>query len=120
MYRLINPASEQRLPLRMLFQPAGDDTFLRACEADGWRGLVAALLDDPAYETAGPEDRLIDRLRIADDVRLLAELDGRTLSVADHSGPDVVDISSDEPFLRSLDAVGFVSLERGLKGGAGG
>ena len=115
MYRLINPDSERKLPMRMLFQPAGSGVFLRACEADGWRALVAALLDDPEYETAGAEDRLVERLRLADDVKLLAAIDGRTLSIADRDGPNTVNISSDEPMLRSLDALGFVSLEHRLK-----
>ena len=115
MYRFIDPGSERRLPMRMLFQPAGDGTFLRACEADSWRSLVAAILDDPAYETAGPEDRLVERLRLADDVKLLAAIDDRVLAVADRDGPGTMNISSDEPFLRSLDALGFVSLEPRLK-----
>ena len=51
MYRRINPASQQQLPMRMLFQPLGNGTFHRACEADSFRGLVAAMLDDPAYES---------------------------------------------------------------------
>jgi hypothetical protein len=117
MYRLIHPASERELPLRMLFQPAGDGTFLRACEADRWRGLVAAMLDEPAYETASAEDRLVERLRLADDIVLLAAIDDRTLRVADHDGPETVNISSDEPLLRSLDALGFVSLEPRLREG---
>ena len=115
MYRFIHPSSERQLPMRMLYQPAGDGTFLRACEADGWRGLVAAMLDDPTYETAGPEDRLSERLRLADDVKLLAAIDDRTLTVTDRDQPDAVNISSDEPFLRSLDALGFISLEPRLK-----
>src|SRR5215470_10695362 len=98
MYRFINPSSERQLAMRMLYQPAGDGTFLRACEADGWRGLVAAMLDDPTYETSGPEDRLIERLRLADDVKLLAAIDDRTLTVADRDQPGAVNIRSDEPF----------------------
>ena len=47
MYRNIQPESAHRLPLRMLFQPAGDGVLYRGCEADSFRGLVAALLDDP-------------------------------------------------------------------------
>ncbi len=73
------------------------------------------MLDDPAYESMGPEDRLVERLRLADDVKLLAAMDDRTLTVADRNGPETVNIGSDEPFLRSLDALGFVSLEPGLK-----
>ena len=115
MYRFIHPSSERQLPMRMLYQPAGDGTFLRACEADSWRALVAAMLDDPAYESAVPEDRLVERLRLADDVKLLAAIDERTLTVSDCDGPEAVNISSDEPFLRSLDALGFVSLEPHLK-----
>jgi hypothetical protein len=115
MYRFIHPGSERQLPMRMLHQPAGDDTFLRACEADSWRSLVAAILDDPAYESMGSEDRLVERLRLAHDVKLLAAIDDRTLIVADRDEPETVNISSDEPFLRSLDALGFVSLEPRLK-----
>lgn len=114
MYRRINPATQQELPLRMLFQPLGDSTFHRACEADTFRGLVAAILDDPGYETADPKTRLVARLRLADDVRLLAEVEGRSLAVADRDAPDTVNIASDEPFIRSLDRLGFVSLPPGL------
>jgi len=52
MYRRITPRDRQELPLRMLFQPVGDGSFHRACEADRFRGLVAAILDDPAYDAA--------------------------------------------------------------------
>ena len=62
MYRRINPTSRQELPMRMLFQPLGNGTFHRACEADSFRGLVAAMLDDPAYERGGIETRLVARL----------------------------------------------------------
>jgi hypothetical protein len=94
----------------MLFQPAGDGLFLKACEADSWRGLVAAILNDPEYETADLETRLVNRLRLADDVVLLAQLKDRTLQVADHDEPDTINVHSDEPFIRSLDRLGFVSL----------
>jgi hypothetical protein len=110
MYRYIEPDSPRQAPLRMLFQPAGDGIFYKACEADSWRGLVAAILDDPGYETADAETRLVDRLRLADDVVLMAEMDGRKVMVGDQEGPDVVNVLSDEPFLRSLDRLGFVSL----------
>ncbi len=97
--------------MRMLFQPLGNGTFLRACEADSFRGLVAAVLDDPAYESGGVETRLVARLRIADEVRLLAEVDGRQLTVGDRDGPETINVASDEPFIRSVDQLGFVSLE---------
>ena len=111
MYRRINPTSRQQLPIRMLFQPLGNGTFHRACEADSFRGLVAALLDEPDYELADVETRLVARLRIADEVRLLAEVDGRQLTVGDRDGPETINVASDEPFIRSLDQLGFVSLE---------
>ncbi|MDQ6901308.1 MAG: hypothetical protein M3072_17725 [Candidatus Dormibacteraeota bacterium] len=109
MYRYIEPDSPKQAPLRMLFQPAGDGVFFKACEADSWRGLVAAILNDPGYESADLETRLVTRLRLADDVVLLAQLDERTL-VADHDGPHTINVHSDEPFIRSLDRLGFVSL----------
>jgi hypothetical protein len=113
MYRYIQPDSPREAPLRMLLQPAGEGIFLKACEADSWRGLVAALLDDPEYESADAETRLVHRLRLADDVALLAKVDGRDVAVNDETAPDNVDVHSDEPFIRSLDRLGFVSLPPG-------
>ncbi len=116
MYRLINPRSHRELPLRMLFHPVGDGIFLRACEADSFRGLVAALLDDAGYETAELESRLMQRLHLADDLGLLAELQDRQIHVSDRDEVNAVNVSSDEPFLRSLHKLGIVSLEPSLPG----
>ena len=113
MYRYIQPDSPEEAPFRMLFQPAGEGVFFRACEADSWRGLVAAILDDPDYETADVKSRLVSRLRLADDVVLLAKLEDRDVQVGDHDGPDTVNIHSDEPFVRSLHLLGFVALPPG-------
>jgi hypothetical protein len=113
MYRRIIPTSERLLPLRMLYQPLGDGAYHRACEAASFRGLVAALLDDPDYERVGVEDRLMARLRLADEVRLLAEVDGRILAVADRDAPDTINVASDEPIIRCLDRLGMISLEPG-------
>ncbi len=110
MYRLIHPDDRQELPLRMLFHPVGEDAYLRACEADSFRALVAALLDDPSYEQATVEARLLARLRLADDSRLLAALSGQALAVGDRDGPGVINLASDQPFILSLDRAGFVSL----------
>ena len=77
MYRRINPTSRQELPMRMLFQPLGDGTFHRACEADSFRGLVAAMLDDPTYESGDVETRLVYRLRLADELVLLARIENQ-------------------------------------------
>lgn len=94
----------------MLFQPSGDGLFLRACEADSFRALVAAIIDDPGYEQASTEDRLVNRLRVADDVTLIAALDDRKVEVADHDGLETINVASDEPFIRSLDRLGFGSI----------
>ncbi len=110
MYRLIHPHDRQELPLRMLFHPAGEGAYLRACEADSFRALVAALLDDPGYEKAAAEARLLARIRQADDAKLLVALRGQTLAVGDRDGQRVINVASDEPFIRSLDRAGFVSL----------
>src|SRR5438128_8399851 len=108
MYRRINPTSQQQLPMRMLFQPLGDGTFHRACEADGFRGLVAAMLDDPAYENRDVETRLMSRLRLADDVVLLALIEGeRTLRIEDRDAEGTINVASDERFIRSLDQLGL-------------
>jgi hypothetical protein len=112
MYRQINPMSKQELPMRMLFQPTGDGTFHRACEADGFRGLVAAMLDDPTYENGDVETRLVNRLRLADDVVLLAQIEGeRTPRIEDRDAEATINVASDERFIRSLDRLGLVSLE---------
>jgi len=111
MYRLIHPQTRRELALRMLFQPVGGGVYLRACEADSFRALVAALLDDPSYETAVVESRLLDRLRLAEDIRLLASLENRRFLVSDRDEPDTVNVGSDEPFVRSLHRLGVVSLE---------
>ncbi|MDQ6884560.1 MAG: hypothetical protein M3077_10065 [Candidatus Dormibacteraeota bacterium] len=110
MFRLVQPGDPPELPMRMLFHPVGDGVYLKACEADGMRGLVAALLNDPAYEAADPQSRLAERLRIANDIALLAELDGRRLEIRDREGPETIVIASDEPLLYSLERLGFVSL----------
>ena len=115
MYRHIQPDTPPELPLRMLFQPLGDGLFHRACEADGFRGLVAALLDEPDYELADVETRLVARLRIADDIRLLAAVDGQQLTVADRDATNAINIASDEPFIRSLHRIGFVSLDPAVR-----
>ncbi len=116
MYRLIHPGDRQELPLRMLFQPLGEAVYLKACEADSFRGLVAALLDDAGYEKADAASRLGERLRLADDVRLLAQLQSQPIRVSDRDKVDTINISSDEPFVRSLHRLGIVSLESSLAG----
>jgi len=112
MYRRINPTSRQQLPMRMLFQPLGNGTFLKACEADSFRGLVAAMLDDPAYESGDVETRLLNRLRLADELVLLARIENEpSLLIGDRDADLTINVASDERFIRSLDRLGLVSLE---------
>jgi hypothetical protein len=110
MYRLVHPGDPQELPMRMLFHPVGNGVYLSACEADSMRGLVAAVLDDPGYEAADSASRLAERLRIANDVALLAQLDGRQLEISDRDGPETIVIASDEPFIHSLQNAGLLTL----------
>lgn len=118
MYRRINPASRQELPLRMLFQPLGNGTFHRACEADSFRGLVAAMLDDPAYEAGDVESRLMNRLRLGDELVLLAQVANEpSLLMGDRDADLTINVASDERFIRSLDRLGLVSLEPFLSTG---
>ena len=118
MYRRINPTSRQQLPMRMLFQPLGNGTFLRACEADSFRGLVAAMLDDPAYESGDVEARLVNRLRLADELVLLARIENEpSLLIGDRDADLTINVASDEPLIRSLDRLGLVSLEPTLSAG---
>jgi hypothetical protein len=114
MYRLIHPGDRQELPMRMLFHPVGEGIYLRACEADSVRGLVAALLDDAGIETADAAARLGQRLRLANDVRLLAQLQDKQIRVTDRDEASAINVSSDEAFLRSLHRLEFVSLEPSL------
>ena len=115
MYRRINPTIRQELPLRMLFQPVGERLFYRACEADTFRGLVAAMLDEPGYETSDAETRLVSRLRLADDIALIAQVESRKVTVSDNDHPETINVASDELFIRSLDRMGFVSLDSGSR-----
>ena len=118
MYRRINPTSRQQLPMRMLFQPLGNGTFLKACEADSFRGLVAAMLDDPAYESGDVEARLVNRLRLADELVLLARIENEpSLLIGDRDAELTINVASDERFIRSLDRLGLVSLEPTLSAG---
>jgi len=118
MYRRINPTSRQQLPMRMLFQPLGNGTFLRACEADSFRGLVAAMLDDPAYESGDVETRLLNRLRLADELVLLARIDNQpSVLIGDKDADQTINVASDEPLIRSIDRLGLVSLEPTLSAG---
>ena len=118
MYRRINPTSRQQLRLRMLFQPLGNGTFLKACEADSFRGLVAAMLDDPAYESGDVETRLLNRLRLADELVLLARIDNQpSVLIGDKDADQTIYVASDEPLIRSLDRLGLVSLEPTLSAG---
>jgi len=118
MYRRINPTSRQQLPMRMLFQPLGNGTFLKACEADSFRGLVAAMLDDPTYESGDVETRLVNRLRLADELVLLARIENEpSLLIGDRDADLTINVASDERFIRSLDRLGLVSLEPTLSAG---
>jgi len=118
MYRRINPTSRQQLPMRMLFQPLGNGTFLKACEADSFRELVAAMLDDPAYESGDVEARLVNRLRLADELVLLARIENEpSLLIGDRDADLTINVASDERFIRSLDRLGQVSLEPTLSVG---
>ena len=118
MYRRINPTSRQQLPMRMLFQPLGNGTFLTACEADSFRGLVAAMLDDPAYESGDVETRLLNRLRLADELVLLARIENEpSLLIGDRDADETINVASDERLIRSLDRLGLVSLEPTLSAG---
>jgi hypothetical protein len=116
MYRRINPTSRQELPMRMLFQPLGDGTFHHACEADSFRGLVAAMLDDPTYESGDVETRLVNRLRLADELVLLARIENQPgLLIGDKDADQTINVASDERFIRSLDRLSLASLEPGLR-----
>ncbi len=116
MYRRINPTSRQELPLRMLFQPLGDGTFHRACEADSFRGLVAAMLDDPTYESGDVETRLVNRLRLADELVLLARIENQPgMLIGDKDADQTINVASDERFIRSLDRLSLASLDPALR-----
>ncbi len=110
MYRFINPDTTPEMRLRMLFQPVASGHFHRACEADSYRALVAALLDDPEYEAAKLRKRLEERLRMAGDLVLVTEVDGRRLEVSDREGPTSINVHTDEELIRSLERIGFVSM----------
>src|SRR5260370_14680665 len=100
----------------MLLQRAGNGTLLRAGEAGGFRGLVAAMLDDAAYEGGDVETRLLNRLRLADELVLLARIESEpSLLIGDRDAHQTINVASDERFIRSLDRLGLVSLQPTLR-----
>jgi hypothetical protein len=102
--------------MRMLFQPLGDGTFHRACEADSFRGLVAAMLDDPTYESGDIETRLVNRLRLADELVLLARIENQPgMLIGDKDADQTINVASDERFIRSLDRLSLASLDPALR-----
>lgn len=60
-------------------RPGAESAAQVGSRVSGFLRVLAAaprvILDEPGYETAAVEDRLLARLRLADDVKLLAELD---------------------------------------------
>jgi hypothetical protein len=102
--------------MRMLFQPLGNGTFLKACEADSFRGLVAAMLDDPDYESGDVETRLVNRLRLADELVLLARIENQPgMLIGDKDADQTINVASDERFIRSLDRLSLASLDPALR-----
>jgi len=100
----------------MLFQPLGDGTFHRACEADSFRGLVAAMLDDPTHESGDVETRLVNRLRLADELVLLARIENQPgMLIGDKDADQTINVASDERFIRSLDRLSLASLDSALR-----
>jgi hypothetical protein len=116
MYRELSPKTLRQLPFAILLDPGGDGSFGRACEADSWRGLVAAVLRDPSYEKQDARERMFRRLRLAEDATFLGELIGCAgLRVGFSDGDDVLDMSTDESLVESLDRYGIASLDPVLK-----
>jgi len=111
---MIRPEDDRQYPLRMLFGPVGVDLFEHACEADGFRGLVAALMRDADYESIVlAKDRLVRRLQLADGIKTLYALKERTLEVTDQDRNGDINIANDESMIRSLDRIGYLSLAAG-------
>ena len=69
------------------------------------------MLDEPDYESVDAETRLVSRLRLADDIALIAQVDGRKLAILDHDGVDTINVASHVAFIKSLMRVGFVLLD---------
>ena len=88
------------------WMPAPDASPAEAMES-GWG--ARRLMTQSQLRTV--ETRLVARRRLADDVRLRAEVESRDLSVADPDGPDTIA----ELFMRSLDRLEVVSLEPAVR-----
>ena len=118
MHRELSPDTPRQLAFGILLDPVGDGTFRRACEADSWRGLVAAVLGDPRYEVQPSHERVFQRLRLAEDARFLGALVGQpSLPGGAGKSGGTIDMSTDESLIRSLDQLGLVSLEPEVRRG---
>jgi hypothetical protein len=59
---------------------------------------------------AAVESRLVNRHRFADDIALVAQVNGRKLPVGDRDHAEMINVASDESFIHSPDRLGFISL----------
>ncbi|HKB32685.1 MAG TPA: hypothetical protein VKF16_02360 [Candidatus Dormibacteraeota bacterium] len=74
------------------------------------------MLDDAVYEGGDVETRLLNRLRLADELVLVARIENQSgILIGDRDADQTINIASDERFIRSLDRLGLVSLEPTLR-----
>ena len=78
-------------------------------------GGARVILSELPLVLTDAKARLARRLRLADDLVLIAETNGRHLHSADRDGAETINVASDEPLIRSLDLLGFVSLAPAIR-----
>ncbi len=112
-YRHLPGNDEQTMPLMLHYRPLGNGLFERACEADTFMGLIAALMESQEYEhTFSAEKRLVKRMQLAAGIEQLYAVFNRTLQITDTPTENGIDVSSDEPMITSLEAIGYCRLVR--------
>jgi len=66
--------------------------------------------------TGRSQTRLLNRLRLADELVLLARIENQPgMLIGDNDADQTINVASDERFIRSLDRLGLVSLEPTLR-----
>jgi hypothetical protein len=69
-------------------------------------------MDDPDYETTvSARERLVQRMKLAERIRIIFGVEDKSLETADRDGENVINIANDETMIRSLDSLEFVALD---------
>ncbi len=97
-------------PFVMLHGMAPGGIYTRITSASSHSALVAALLDDPAYEFHDGPETMKQRMRLAYACAAQAALIGLPLIISDVPGLNVIDFRTDTSLVTSLIQARLIEL----------